>query len=324
MKKIALITGITGQDGSYLAELLLEKGYDVHGIIRRSSSLNTGRIDHIFNDIKLYYGDMTDGASLSSIMHKVGPHEIYHLAAQSHVQVSFELPEYTALADGVGTLKLLEAMRNCEYTRESRFYNACTSEMFGSAPAPQNENTPFMPCSPYGTAKLYSYWITRNYRESYNMHVSNGILFNHESPRRGETFVTRKIVKAAVRCKLGKQTSIKLGNLGTKRDWGHAKDYVRAMWMMLQQEIPDDYVIATGISHSITDLLDYTFEKLDLDWGHYIAYDNKYYRPNEVYHLEGDASKAKRVLGWEPEYTFEQMIDEMIEEEMKYELSTNN
>lgn len=331
--KSALITGIAGQDGSYLAELLLEKGYEVHGIVRRSSSINTDRIDHIFKDIKLHYGDITDGSSIRAALYYRWPDEIYHLAAQSHVKVSFELPEYTANADALGTLNLLQAVHERQQNTAvlwPKIYNACTSEMFGSARAPQNESTPFMPCSPYGTAKLYSYWIARNYRESYGLQVSNGIMFNHESPRRGETFVTRKIVKGAVRLLRGQQESLKLGNIEAVRDWGHAKDYVRAMHLMLQEKKSDDYVIATGKQYSVRYLLEYVFKKLHnpLVWinkdtattmGGKNIYVNQlaWERPNEVNELCGDASKAKKILGWTPTITFDEMIDEMIQFELE-------
>jgi len=336
-KLVALITGITGQDGSYLAELLLEKGYEVHGIIRRSSSFNTGRIDHIFDKITLHYGDVTDGSCLLNILTEHWPDEIYHLAAQSHVKVSFEMPEYTATADGLGILKILEAVRCIRKIAperdEPRIYNACTSEMYGTnylIGKKQDEHTGFAPASPYGSAKLYSYWIARNYRDSYDMHISNGILFNHESPRRGSTFVTQKIVKGAIAVLNGKQDCIRLGNIDAVRDWGHAKDYVEGMWRMLQRETGDDYVLATGVAHTVRDVVEYVFKKLHNP----ITWDNKYYgstmgkeavvrcdvptyfRPNEVPYLCGDATKARVVLGWEPKYTFETLLHEMIDAEL--------
>lgn len=331
MVKTALITGITGQDGSYLAELLLEKGYEVHGIVRRSSSFNTGRIDHIFDKITLHYGDMTDGTAISNLINRYSFDEIYHLAAQSHVKVSFEMPEYTSIADGLSTLKLLEAVRQRNIRGEvyyPKIYNACTSEMFGTAPAPQGEDTPFEPCSPYGTAKLYSYWIARNYRDSYEINISNGILFNHESPRRGETFVTRKVTKAAARIALGLQDHLYLGNTKAVRDWGHAKDFVEAMYLMLQQDLPGDYVIATGEAHSVKELADYAFNlvgirlhwnhnesvAIDFETGKPVIYANReqWERPNEVPYLRGDPRKAKTKLGWQPKYDFYKLIEEMV------------
>ena len=326
MKNIALITGITGQDGSYLAEFLLEKGYEVHGIIRRSSSFNTKRIDHIFHRVQLHYGDMTDGSSLTSILSKIRPTEIYNLAAQSHVMVSFEQPDYTAQSDGLGVLRLLEAVRLLGMINTTRIYQASTSEMFGSSPAPQNELTPFHPCSPYGSAKLYSHWICDNYRKSYGMHISSGILFNHESPRRGETFITRKVTKGVARIFRGKQQYITIGNLEAKRDWGHAKDYVEGMWLMLQQDIPDDYVIATGVCHTVRHLVEYAFSliNMDISWNCYdslgydqnkfvrVFVDTKYIRPNEVDHLRGDSSKILNKLGWRPRTDFNGLIEEMV------------
>ena len=325
-KKIALITGITGQDGSYLAEFLLEKGYEVHGIVRRSSSFNTKRIDHIFHRVQLHYGDMTDGSSLTSILSKIRPTEIYNLAAQSHVMVSFEQPDYTAQSDGLGVLRLLEAVRLLGMINTTRIYQASTSEMFGSSPAPQNELTPFHPCSPYGSAKLYSHWICDNYRKSYGMHISSGILFNHESPRRGETFITRKVTKGVARIFRGKQQYITIGNLEAKRDWGHAKDYVEGMWLMLQQDIPDDYVIATGVCHTVRHLVEYAFSliNMDISWNCYdslgydqnkfvrVFVDTKYIRPNEVDHLRGDSSKILNKLGWRPRTDFNGLIEEMV------------
>ena len=334
MKNIALITGITGQDGSYLAEFLLEKGYEVHGIIRRSSSLNTGRIDHIFNKIKLHYGDMTDGSSLLSIISKVKPSEIYNLAAQSHVMVSFEQPDYTAQSDGLGVLRILEAVRLLNMGWATKIYQASTSEMFGSSPAPQNELTPFRPCSPYGSAKLYAYWICDNYRKSYNMHISCGILFNHESPRRGETFVTRKVTKAVARIHHGLQECLTIGNLEAKRDWGHAAEYVGGMWLMLQQDDPDDYVISTGVSHTIRHLVEYSFSLvgLKISWkmenGREIGLDqhgvvrvetdDKYIRPNEVDDLRGDSSKILHKMGWSPKINFEILIREMVNHDLRF------
>lgn len=321
MKK-ALITGITGQDGSYLTELLLEKGYEVHGIIRRSSTFGTERIDHLYQDphedpaLKLYYGDLTDGGRLSSLVHDIRPDEIYNLGAQSHVRVSFYEPIYTVNSDALGTLRLLEAIRKMD--NKPRFYQASSSEMYGKVvETPQTEKTPFYPRSPYGCAKVYSFWQTVNYREAYNMYACNGILFNHESPRRGETFVTRKITRAAARIKLGLQDKLYLGNLDAKRDWGYAGDYVEMMWMMLQQDEPEDYVIATGETHSVREFLDEVFGYLDLDWKEYVEIDPAYYRPTEVDILLGDASKAKKKLGWEPKITFKQLAKLMVDEDMK-------
>jgi GDPmannose 4,6-dehydratase len=329
--KTALITGITGQDGSYLAELLLEKGYRVHGIIRRSSSFNTGRIDHLFDKIHLHYGDMTDGSNLLNLISTIQPDEIYNLAAQSHVKVSFETPEYTIQADGVGMLKILEAVRSLDL--DTRIYQACTSEMFGSSPSPQNEDTPFHPCSPYGSAKLYSYWIGRNYRESYGMYIANGILFNHESPRRGETFVTRKVTKAVARISKGLQDHILIGNLDAERDWGHAKDYVLAMWMMLQRDAPEDFVIATGRSYTVREMIQcaFAYVNMNIRWegkgiqevGYddngiaRVRIDSKYYRPNEVDSLCGDATLANTILGWKPEVTFTELIHEMVQSDLE-------
>jgi GDPmannose 4,6-dehydratase len=327
MKNIALITGITGQDGSYLAEFLLGKGYEVHGILRRSSSFNTKRIDHIFHRVQLHYGDMTDGSSLTSIISKIRPTEIYNLAAQSHVMVSFEQPDYTAQSDGLGVLRLLEAVRLLGMINTTRIYQASTSEMFGSSPAPQNELTPFHPCSPYGSAKLYSHWICDNYRKSYGMHISSGILFNHESPRRGETFITRKVTKGVARIFHGKQQNITIGNLEAKRDWGHARDYVEGMWVMLQQDIPDDYVISTGVCHTVRHLVEYSFSLIDMkiswegdsvEMGYdqdgivRVITDTKYIRPNEVDDLRGDSSKILNKLGWRPRTNFNSLIEEMV------------
>jgi GDPmannose 4,6-dehydratase len=323
MSKRALITGITGQDGSYLTELLLGKGYDVYGIIRRSSSFNTDRIDHIYQDphesrrrLHLIYGDLNDASSLNKILRDVQPHEIYNLGAQSHVRVSFDIPEYTAEVGGLGTLRLLEAIRDTGV--ETRFYQASSSELYGKVQEiPQRETTPFYPRSPYGVAKLYAYWITVNYRESYGLYACNGILFNHESPRRGETFVTRKVTKAAASISLGLQDKLYLGNLDAKRDWGFAGDYVEAMWLMLQQEKPDDYVIATGETYSIRDLLDEAFGHLGLDWREYVERDERYYRPAEVDLLIGDASKARKNLGWEPKVSFRQLVRMMVDADLE-------
>jgi len=323
MKK-ALITGITGQDGSYLAELLIEKGYEVHGIVRRSSSFNRERIEHLIQNPDIYrtslflhYGDMTDSSALNRILEKVGPDEIYNLAAQSHVRISFDMPEYTADVDALGVARLLDAIREVGLLGESKFYQASTSEMFGSSPPPQNEETPFRPRSPYAAAKLYSHWMVVNYRKGYGLHASSGILFNHESHRRGRNFVTRKIAIAAARIKMGLQKSLALGNLDAKRDWGHAKDYVRAMYLMLQQPEGSDYVIATGRTHSIREFLDRTFSRLELDWQDYVTVDKRYFRPTEVDALMGDASKARTELGWNPVISFEEMIDEMVDYELE-------
>ena len=323
MTKRALITGITGQDGSYLTELLLEKGYEVYGIIRRSSSFNTERIDHLYQDphepqtrLRLLYGDLNDSSSLNTILRKVKPDEIYNLGAQSHVRVSFDVPEYTAEVSGVGVVRILEAVR--EAGIRPKVYQASSSEVFGkAAEVPQSEKTPFHPRSPYGCAKAYGYYITVNYRESYNLFACNGILFNHESPRRGETFVSRKITRAATRIKLGLQEKLYLGNLDARRDWGHAVDYVRAMWLMIQADEPDDYVIATGESHSVRDFLDQAFGYLDLDWKEHIDIDPRYYRPAEVDVLMGDASKARRVLGWEPTISFNELVTLMVDHDLE-------
>ena len=330
MSKVALITGVTGQDGSYLAELLLEKGYEVHGIVRRASLINTHRIDHIYEQIKLHYGDLTDAMSITNLIKDIEPDEIYNLGAQSHVKVSFEIPEYTAQVDGLGTLRVLEAVRLLGMEKKTRIYQASTSELYGLVQAvPQTETTPFYPRSPYGVAKLYGYWIVKNYRESYGMHCSSGILFNHESPRRGETFVTRKITRGLSRISVGEQECLYLGNLNAKRDWGHAKDFVEAMWLMLQQDEPDDYVIATGEQYSVKDFVDkaapffgFNIEWMgegELEFGYdwntkrkVIAVDKKYFRPAEVESLLGDASKAKQKLGWEPKISFDQLIEDMV------------
>jgi GDPmannose 4,6-dehydratase len=321
--KKALITGITGQDGSYLAELLLEKGYEVHGIVRRASTFNTGRVDHIYRDphlpgtrLFLHYGDLNDASSMNTILRHVRPDEIYNLGAQSHVRVSFDVPEYTGEVTGLGTVRLLEAVRDTGL-EATRIYQASSSEMFGASPPPQGEGTPFYPRSPYGCAKVYSYWISVNYRESYGMHVSNGILFNHESPRRGETFVTRKVTRAATRIKLGVQKKLYLGNLDAKRDWGYAKDYVEAMWLMVQQPRGDDYVVATGEAHSVRELCEAAFGQVGLDYREFVEIDPRYYRPAEVDYLLGDPSKAARVLGWKPRTSFAELVRLMMESDME-------
>lgn len=326
-KKKALITGITGQDGSYLSELLLEKGYEVHGIIRRTSTFNTDRIDHIYEDphkenanLFLHYGDLTDGTTLRRILEEVKPNEIYNLGAQSHVRVSFDSPEYTVDTVGMGTLRLLEAIRDYQNRTgiEVRFYQAGSSEMFGKVQdIPQKETTPFYPRSPYACAKVYGHWQTINYRESYNMFACNGILFNHESPRRGETFVTRKITRAIARIIAGQQKKLFLGNLDSKRDWGYAKDYVRAMWLMLQQDAPDDYVVATGETHSIKEFLELAFHHVNLDWEDYVAFDPRYLRPTEVDILIGDPTKAKEKLGWELSVTFPELVQLMVDSDLE-------
>ncbi len=341
MSKIALITGITGQDGSYLTEFLLEKGYEVHGIKRRCSSFNSSRIDHIYNNPKakdkffLHYGDLTDSLNLVRIIKEVKPDEIYNLGAMSHVKVSFESPEYTADADGIGTLRLLEAIRILGMEKNVKFYQASTSELFGLVrETPQSELTPFYPRSPYGVAKLYAYWITVNYRESYNMFACNGILFNHESPRRGETFITRKITRAACRIKLGTQEKLYVGNIDSKRDWGHAKDYVEGMWKILQQEKADDYILATGVTTSVRKFIEMTFSNVGIEiiWQGkgidekgidkktgkiLIEIDKQYFRPAEVDLLLGNAAKANKILNWKPKYTLEQLCKEMVDEDMK-------
>jgi GDPmannose 4,6-dehydratase len=323
--KRALITGITGQDGSYLAELLLGKGYEVYGIIRRSSSFNTGRIDPIYQDphvtdakLRLVYGDLNDASSLNKLIRTIQPDEIYNLGAQSHVRVSFDIPEYTAEVTGLGTIRLLEAIR--ESGVNTKFYQASSSEMFGKVlEVPQRETTPFYPRSPYGAAKVYGHWITVNYREAYGLFACSGILFNHESPRRGETFVTRKITKAAARIKLGLQQDLFLGNLEAKRDWGFAGDYVEAMWLMLQQPAPDDYVIATGETHTVKEFLDVVFGHVGLDWKRHVKIDPRYYRPTEVDLLIGDASHAKKTLGWEPKVRFKELAVMMVEADLRLE-----
>jgi GDPmannose 4,6-dehydratase len=328
MKK-ALITGVTGQDGSYLAELLLEKGYEVTGVIRRSSSFNTERLDGIYQDphtdsyrLRLVYGDLEDGSALGRILHQVQPDEIYNLGAQSHVRVSFDVPEYTASTVAMGTLRLLEAIR--ETGVRSRFYQASSSEMFGGAAPPQDEKTPFLPRSPYACAKVFAHHLCQNYREAYGLFICAGILFNHESPRRGIPFVTRKVTRAAARIKHGLDHKLYLGNLDARRDWGFAGDYVEAMWRMLQQDNPDDYVIATGESHSIRELLDVAFGALGLNWHEYVEIDPRYLRPTEVDHLEGNPAKARRVLGWEPKVRFKQLIEMMVradEEDVRLSLA---
>jgi len=340
--KIALITGITGQDGAYLAELLLSKGYEVHGIKRRSSSFNTSRLDNLYQDphskdvkFHLHYGDMTDATNLIGLMQKINPDEVYNLAAQSHVQVSFETPEYTANADGIGALRLLEAIKLLNMTKTVKFYQASTSELYGNSDIiPQNENTSFSPRSPYAVAKLYAYWITVNYRLAYNIFACNGILFNHESPIRGETFVTRKITRAVAAIKLGLQEKLYMGNLDAKRDWGHAKDYVKGMWLMLQQKNPDDYVLATGESHTVRDFIEKAFSEIDetIIWKGkgedeiglsknsnkiLIEVDKRYFRPTEVNYLLGDPTKAKNILGWEATIKFPDLVKEMVEEDIK-------
>jgi GDPmannose 4,6-dehydratase len=332
--KVALITGITGQDGSYLAELLLQKGYQVHGIVRRSSLITTDRIDHIYDSITLHYGDLTDSTNLVGIIQKVKPDEIYNLGAQSHVKVSFEMPEYTVDVDGVGTLRVLEAVRLLGMEKNVRIYQASTSELYGLVQeTPQRETTPFYPRSPYGCAKIYGYWITKNYREAYGMYACTGILFNHESPRRGETFVTRKITRGLKAISEGNQNVLYLGNLDARRDWGHAKDFVRAMWMMLQQDTPDDYVIATGKQYSVREFVNRSapYFGFDIEWygtgedeigidkntkKTIIAVNSKYYRPSEVETLLGDATKAKENLGWEPEINFDGLVEDMCKNEV--------
>jgi GDPmannose 4,6-dehydratase len=327
--KVALITGITGQDGSYLTELLLQKGYEVHGIVRRASLINTDRIDHVYDSINLHYGDLTDSTNLVRVIQQIQPDEIYNLGAQSHVKVSFEIPEYTGMVDGLGTLRILEAVRLLGMEKKTRIYQASTSEMFGKVQEiPQTETTPFYPRSPYGVAKVYGYWIVKNYRESYGLHASSGILFNHESPRRGETFVTRKITRGLSRISTGQQDILYLGNLNAKRDWGHAKDFVEAMWLMLQQEEPDDYVIATGKQYSVREFVEAAapYFGMNIVWRSngidevgidketgktVIKVDPKYFRPAEVETLLGDPTKAKKQLGWDPKISFEQLVEDM-------------
>jgi GDPmannose 4,6-dehydratase len=322
MKK-ALITGITGQDGSYLAELLLEKGYEVHGIIRRSSSFNTARIDHLYQDphtpnvrLKLHYGDLNDASSLNTLLRTIQPDEIYNLGAQSHVRVSFDVPEYTGEVTAMGAVRLLEAMRESGLTK-TRLYQASSSEMFGSTPPPQNEKTPFHPRSPYACAKVYAYWATVNYREAYGIYAVNGILFNHESPRRGETFVTRKVTRAAGRIKCGLQKELFLGNLEARRDWGYAKDYVEAMWLAMQASEADDYVVSTGESHSVRELCELAFQHVGLDYREFVKLDPRYLRPAEVDHLCGDASKARSKLGWKPKVGFGELIRLITDEDLR-------
>jgi GDPmannose 4,6-dehydratase len=321
MAKKALITGITGQDGSYLAELLINKGYEVYGIIRRSSSFNTARIDPIYQDpheknikLRLIFGDLSDASSLNRIIRDIKPDEIYNLGAQSHVRVSFDIPEYTGEVTGLGTVRILDAILQEGLGSTIKFYQASSSEMYGKVQAvPQNEETPFHPRSPYGVAKVYAYWITRNYRESYNIFAVNGILFNHESPRRGETFVTRKITKAIAQIKAGLQDELFLGNLDAKRDWGYAPDYVEAMWLMLQHKVPDDYVVATGETHSVKEFLEAAFDHANLDWKKYVKTDPRYFRPAEVDLLIGDNTKAKKLLGWEPKVKFKELVKIMVD-----------
>ena len=323
MKK-ALITGITGQDGSYLAELLLAKGYEVHGVIRRASTFNTSRIDHLYSDphvngvrLHLHYGDLADSVQMVKLLYQLQPDEIYNLGAQSHVRVSFDVPVYTGDVVGLGAQRILEAIRESGLIKKCRYYQASSSEMFGKVQeVPQTEKTPFWPRSPYGCAKMYAYWLTVNYRESYNLHASNGILFNHESPRRGETFVTRKITRAATRIKVGLQDSLYLGNLDSKRDWGYAKEYVEMMWMMLQQENPDDYVVGTNETHSIREFCEVAFGRLGLDWEKHVKYDQRYERPAEVDLLIGNPAKAKKQLGWEPKVHFKELVELMIDHDL--------
>ncbi|MBL8606712.1 MAG: GDP-mannose 4,6-dehydratase [Myxococcales bacterium] len=326
MNRRALIVGITGQDGSYLAELLLQKGYQVHGIVRRASTFNTGRIDHIYADrhepdtrLFLHFGDLSDGTGMRRIVEEVKPNEVYNLGAQSHVRVSFDEPEYTADVVATGTLRLLEAVRDYMLGSKQtvRFYQAGSSEMFGSEAPPQNEKTPFHPRSPYAASKVAAHWFATNYREAYGMFICNGILFNHESPRRGETFVTRKITRAAARIKLGLDHKLHLGNLDAKRDWGFAGDYVRAMWQMLQADQPDDFVVATGVSHSVRQCLELAFQEVELDWKKYVELDSRYLRPAEVDHLLGDASKAREKLGWQPTVTFPELVKMMVAHDLE-------
>jgi GDPmannose 4,6-dehydratase len=320
-RRKALITGITGQDGSYLAELLLAKGYEVHGLIRRASTFNTHRIDHLYTDphepdkrLFLHYGDLTDGSRLVTLLATIQPVEVYHLAAQSHVRVSFDEPEYTGDTTGMGTTRLLEAIRMIGL--DCRFYQASSSEMFGATPPPQNEETPFYPRSPYGAAKLYSYWMTRNYREAYDLFAVNGILFNHESPRRGETFVTRKITRAVARIKLGREKRLYLGNLDARRDWGYAPEYVEGMWRMLQHDTPSDYVVATGTSYSVRDFVSMAFQHVGLDWEEYVDHDSRYERPTEVDSLIGDASKAQAELGWKAQVHGAELVRIMVDADL--------
>ncbi len=320
--KKALVTGITGQDGSYLAEFLLDKGYEVHGLVRRSSTFNTRRIDHLYVDphetgarFFLHYGDLSDSGQLSHLIYNLQPDEIYHLAAQSHVRVSFDMPEYTGDVTGLGVTRLLEAIRRSGI--KTRFYQASSSELFGASPPPQNEETLMSPRSPYAAAKLYGYWMVRNYREGYGLFAANGILFNHESPRRGETFVTRKITRAVARIKFGLQKKLYLGNLDARRDWGYAPDYVEAMWLMLQQDAPEDFVIATGEAHSVREFLEEAFTHVDLDWREYVEIDPKYFRPTEVDYLMGDPDKARRLLGWQPRVNFQGLVRLMVDADLQ-------
>jgi len=320
--KKAIVTGITGQDGSYLAELLLDKGYEVHGLIRRSSTFNTDRIDHIYQDphtpnpnLILHYSDLTDGSRLVTLLNQIQPDEVYNLAAQSHVRVSFDEPEYTGDVTGLGTVRLLEAIRALGL--ETRFYQASSSEMFGATPPPQNEDTPFYPRSPYGVAKVYSYWITKNYREAYGIFASNGILFNHESPRRGDTFVTRKITRAVARIAAGVQSDLYMGNLDSVRDWGYAPEYVEAMWRMLQHDTPEDFVVATNTAYTVKDFLQLSFEHVGLDWEKYVKFDERYLRPTEVDSLIGDASKAQDLLGWTPKVLTPRLAQIMVDADVK-------
>ena len=322
MDRRALITGITGQDGSYLTELLLGKGYEVHGLVRRASSFNTQRLDDVYQDphepnprLTLHYGDLSDGVRLANLIREIVPAEVYHLAAQSHVRVSFEMPEYTAETTGVGTIRLLDAIRAAGV--DTRFYQASSSEMFGSAPPPQSETTPFHPRSPYACAKVFAFHVTVNYREAYGLFACNGILMNHESPRRGETFVTRKITRAVARIAAGLQTELYLGNTEARRDWGYAPDYVEAMWRMLQQPAPDDFVIATGESHSVAEFCQRAFARADLDWKAHVRHDDRYHRPSEVDDLQGDATKARMELGWEPTVRFGELVDIMVDADIR-------
>lgn len=322
MARTALITGITGQDGSYLAELLLDKGYEVHGLIRRSSTFNTSRIDHLYRDphdpdtkLFLHYADLTDGSRLVTLLASIAPTEVYNLAAQSHVRVSFDEPEFTGTTTGLGTTRLLEAIRSIGL--DCRYYQASSSEMFGASPPPQNEATPFYPRSPYGVAKVYSYWMTRNYREAYGMYAVNGILFNHESPRRGETFVSRKITRAAARIRTGLAKDVYLGNLDAVRDWGYAREYVEAMWLMLQQDQPEDFVIATNTAYSVRQFLDFAFEEVKLDWRDFVKFDERYVRPTEVDSLIGDPSKAEEELGWKPTVFAPELARIMVEADLE-------
>lgn len=323
--KRALITGITGQDGSYLTEILLDKGYEVHGIVRRASNFNTQRIDHLYEGpqevgrrLILHYGDLSDSSALVKLLYELAPDEIYNLGAQSHVRVSFDIPESTGDIVGMGAVRILEAIREANLVKKCRYYQASSSEMFGKVQEiPQTETTPFWPRSPYACAKVYAYWLTVNYRESYGLHASNGILFNHESPRRGETFVTRKITRAATRIKLGLQDALYLGNLDAKRDWGYAREYCEMMWLMLQQENPDDYVVATNETHSVREFVEEAFSLLDLDWEKYVRYDQKYDRPAEVELLIGNPEKAKRQLGWEPKVRFKDLVKLMVDADLE-------